>query len=231
MFSTVIRHPLSLSSSAPVVFIQYLAALAIVTGIQSYDTGYERLPVRLKWPNDIYALDPAIADKSTIPSKGPIVTEDERKKYVKIGGILVNSSYSGGDYTLVCGVGVNVSNSSPTTSLNMLAAKQGLPPFTLEKLLASILTNFETLYDRFCKSGFSKEFEEVYYKYWLHSEQIVTLEAEGGQKARVKGITKDWGLLVAEELGWEDRPTGKRFELQSDSNSFDFFKGLLKRKV
>ncbi|KAL8945175.1 MAG: hypothetical protein Q9211_000327, partial [Gyalolechia sp. 1 TL-2023] len=71
---------------------------------------------------------------------------------------------------------------------------------------------------------------DLYYKHWLHSEQIVTLEAEGGIRARIKGITTDWGLLKAEELGWEDRATGKVVELQSDSNSFDFFKGLIKRK-
>lgn len=62
-------------------------------------------------------------------------------------------------------------------------------------------------------------------------DQIVTLEAEGGVRACIKGITSDYGLLVAEELGWEDRPTGKMWELQSDSNSFDFFRGLIKRKV
>lgn len=59
----------------------------------------------------------------------------------------------------------------------------------------------------------------------------MTLEAESGVRARIKGITTDWGLLRAEELGWEDRPTGKVLTLQSDSNSFDFFKGLIKRKV
>lgn len=217
MFSTVIRHSMTLSASAPVVFIQYLAALAIVAGIQSYDRGYGGLPVKLKWPNDIYALD---------PSKDPM-----EKAYVKIGGILVNSSYSGGDYTLVAGVGLNVTNAAPTTSLNALAAKAKLPPFTLEKLLASILNQFEILYARFCRQGFSRQLEETYYKSWLHSEQVVTLETEGGARARIRGITRDWGLLVAEELGWEDRPTGKLFQLQSDSNSFDFFKGLVKRKV
>lgn len=62
-------------------------------------------------------------------------------------------------------------------------------------------------------------------------DQIVTLEAEGGVRARIKGITRDYGLLVAEELGWEDRPTGRKWELQSDSNSFDFFRGLVKRKI
>lgn len=42
-----------LSNTAPVVFIQYLAALAIVEGIHSYDDGYQDVPVKLKWPNDI----------------------------------------------------------------------------------------------------------------------------------------------------------------------------------
>ena len=71
----------------------------------------------------------------------------------------------------------------------------------------------------------------MYYQNWLHTDQIVTLETEGGMKARIKGITRDWGLLVAEELGWEDRGTGRLVQLQNDSNSFDFFKGLLKRKI
>jgi len=65
----------------------------------------------------------------------------------------------------------------------------------------------------------------------MDRDQIVTLEAEGGVRARIRGITSDWGLLLAEELGWEDRRTGRMWQLQSDSNSFDFFKGLVKRKV
>lgn len=220
-FSTVLKHGLALSATAPVVFIQYLAALAIVSGIQEYDKGgYDRIPVKLKWPNDIYALDP----KS--PTSGP------DKKYVKIGGILVNSSYSGSDYTLVLGIGLNVTNlAGPTTSLAHLAKKLALPAFTLEKLLASILSHFEALHARFVRTGWDREFEARYYRHWLHTDQIVTLETEAGARARIKGITRDWGLLVAEELGWEDRATGRKWELQSDSNSFDFFKGLLKRKV
>lgn len=215
IFSTTMKHPMELSNTAPVVFIQYLAAIAIAEGIQSYDRGYQDVPVKLKWPNDIYAQDP---------------TKPGKKEYVKIGGILVNSSYSSGNYDLVVGIGINTTNTAPTTSLNALLGP-GFTPFTLEKLLARILTKFETIYKGFCRTGFDKKLEETYYKHWLHTDQIVTLEAEGGVRARVKGITRDWGLLKAEELGWEDRPTGKIWELQSDSNSFDFFKGLLKRKT
>jgi biotin--protein ligase len=53
VMSVCMKHPMELSNSAPVVFIQYLAAIAIVEGIQSYDRGYKDLPVKLKWPNDI----------------------------------------------------------------------------------------------------------------------------------------------------------------------------------
>ena len=62
-------------------------------------------------------------------------------------------------------------------------------------------------------------------------DQIVTLETEGGKRAKIKGITRDYGLLIAEELGWEDRATGKVWEVMSDGNSFDFLGGLVKRKL
>ena len=217
MFSTVMHHSFALGQSAPVIFIQYLAALAIVQGIKDYAPGYDKIPVKLKWPNDIYAQLPG-------SSNNPVV---------KIGGILVNSSYSGSTYDIVCGIGLNLSNALPTTSLNLLASSQSPPlkAFTPEKLLASILAQFETLYTTFCQTGFNREMEGDYYDSWLHTNQIVTLESEGGVKARIKGITRDWGLLLAEELGWEDRPTGRLVTLQSDSNSFDFFRGLVRRKV
>ncbi|EON67818.1 biotin-[acetyl-CoA-carboxylase] ligase [Coniosporium apollinis CBS 100218] len=226
MFSTVLRHPLALTQSAPVVFLQYLAALAIVEGIQSYEPGYAKLPVKLKWPNDIYALDPSVLKEDGSDGK-----KREAKDYVKIGGILVTSSYAGGDYTCVVGIGINVANAAPTTSLDALATKVGLKRLQMEKLLARILVSFEAIYGKFCRSGWNRELEEIYYRNWLHTDQIVTLESAEGQRARIKGITRDWGLLLAEELGREDRNTGKVWQLQSDSNSFDFFKGLVKRKV
>ncbi|QSZ30271.1 hypothetical protein DSL72_004793 [Monilinia vaccinii-corymbosi] len=215
IWSLCMKHPMELGSKAPVVFIQYLAAIAIVEAIHSYDKGYDTVPIKLKWPNDIYAQD---------------LSKTGKREYVKVGGILVNSSYSSGNYDLVVGIGLNTTNAAPTTSLNALLPPH-LAPFTLEKLLARFLTKFENIYKSFCRSGFDQKLEEVYYKHWLHTDQIVTLETQGDARAIIRGITTDWGLLRAEELGWEDRPTGKIWELQSDSNSFDFLKGLLKRKV
>ncbi|KAF2133103.1 biotin apo-protein ligase-like protein [Dothidotthia symphoricarpi CBS 119687] len=218
MFSTVMHHDIALNESAPIVFIQYLAALAIVQGIKGYAKGYDKVGVKLKWPNDIYAQLPGSAGN-------PVV---------KIGGILVNSSYDGGRFDAVCGIGLNLDNALPTTSLNQLTSSLGLNPFTQEKLLASILAHFEALYATFCQTGFNREMEALYYENWLHKDQVITLETDGvqaGTKAQIRGITRDWGLLLAEELGWEDRPTGKMIALQSDSNSFDFFRGLVRRKI
>ncbi|KAJ6172046.1 hypothetical protein N7470_001113 [Penicillium chermesinum] len=222
IFSTVVRHPIEKIQSAPVVFIQYLAAMAIVKGIKSYAKGYEQIPVKLKWPNDVYALDPA---------------DPEQKRYTKICGILINSHFMSNEYISVVGIGLNATNVSPTTALTALAARYAAPgaaaafPVTLEKLLARILTTFEDLYTRFLRTGFDRTFEEMYYEDWLHMHQIVTLEEEGGARARIQGITRDYGLLLAQELGFGDRPTGRVWQLQSDSNSFDFFRGLVKRKV
>ncbi|KAI9673445.1 MAG: biotin holocarboxylase synthetase [Caeruleum heppii] len=220
MFSTVIRHPIEVSQKAPIIFVQYLVALAIVEGVRNYDAGYGPVgaKVRLKWPNDIYAEDP----------NGP---RNGERRYVKIGGILVNSSTSGGESLLVVGCGLNTTNPSPTTSLNALLPSH-LPAFTLEKLLARILTSFEALYEHFCARGWSLDLERKYHEYWLHTDQIITLTTTSPPtRCRILGLTRDYGLLRAAELGWEDRATGKMWELQSDANSFDFLRGLVGRKV
>ncbi|KAK5654671.1 hypothetical protein OQA88_6994 [Cercophora sp. LCS_1] len=224
LFSTVVNHPAHHAATRPIVFIQYIAAIAIVEAIRSYDTGvYGELPVKLKWPNDIYAQDPSKPDQVS---------------YVKIGGILSNCSYSAGNYQVVVGIGINTNNDRPTTSLDALLHKLGknLPAFQTERLLARILTRFEVMYAQFLRNGFNRDLEERYYRHWLHTDQLVTLEAEGGVKARVKGITRDWGMLLAEEIrddgiNGASRGTGKVFALQSDENSFDFWRGLVRRKV
>ena len=261
MFSTKFTHPLALNVSAPVVFIQYLAAIAVAEAVRTYGISdgvneYFNVPVRLKWPNDIYALDAKyIGDKENEK------VANWRERYVKVGGILVNTSYSGGDYHVILGIGVNLSNPSPTTSLNALVdalaktgqVKQPIEAMTNERLLARILTCFGELYEMFKEKGFRGDIERMYYRYWLHDDQVVTLESEGGAKARITGVSGDWGLLVAEQVRDDDvrdtngdidwgakvglgvsepqRQSGRSFALQSDSNSFDFFKGLIKRKL
>lgn len=35
------------------MFVQYIAALAVVEAVKSYAHGYEDFPIHIKWPNDI----------------------------------------------------------------------------------------------------------------------------------------------------------------------------------
>lgn len=234
IMSTVINHPASVMGMRPLSFINYLAAIAIVEAIKGYDATdsiYQKLDVKIKWPNDVYVRDPSRPDEPA---------------YVKVAGILANCSYSSPNYQIILGMGINTNNAEPTTSLDALlkwtASTLGgdrppPEPFHIERLVARIVTVLEILYDHFLSKGFSDELEALYYKHWLHTNQIVTIEDEDNVKARVLGITKDQGLLVAEEV-MEDglelnqwKGTGTMFRLQSDENGFDYWKGLIKRKA
>lgn len=95
-----------------------------------------------------------------------------------------------------------------------------------------MLARLEALHAQFLREGFSRDVEVRYYRHWLHSGQTVTLEAEGGVRARITGITTDWGQLKAVEIDdVTGRETGRTWALQSDENSFDFFRGLIRRKM
>jgi len=86
-FSLVARLPSTASSR--IVFVQYLFGVAVVEAIRAVP-GYDKLGVCLKWPNDIYA------DLGADGGEG-------MERYRKIGGILVNSSFAGGEFSLIIG--------------------------------------------------------------------------------------------------------------------------------
>jgi biotin--protein ligase len=278
LFSVVVPHELGISNRglAPVVLVQYLAAMAVIQGIEQYGQetpdaeGWKAVAkcVRLKWPNDIYA-------------KYPDSTATDGSEYVKIGGILVTTSYSGGHYTLIVGIGLNVNNDDgcPTTSLLQIARHLGIDSrirapasayrpiegetstlassseatVSLERLQASILVALEGLHLNFCSNGWDRNIERMYYDMWLHTNQVVTVRIEDEEQqatktndnflsksdtkewqARIKGITSDYGMLIAEEILPDTASPGQRpksFELRSDMNSFDFMQGLVRKKI
>lgn len=137
-----------------------------------------------------------------------------------------------GSYQVILGIGLNITNPRPTLSLSdLLPSNLTLPPLHIESLLARIITRLESLHADFIRQGFTLDLENRYYHHWLHTGQAVTLEAEGGVRARVLGITRDWGMLRVEEVNKDGKATGKTWALQSDENSFDYWKGLVRRKA
>ncbi|TFY54489.1 hypothetical protein EVJ58_g8836 [Rhodofomes roseus] len=216
-FSLLLRVALSDFPASKLVFVQYLFGLAVVEACRDDGVlGKEGKRVRLKWPNDVY-----------------VVTSDGEKK--KIGGILVNTSFSGGKVDIVIGSGLNVFNPPPIQSLLQLVPSQSDISLTMERTAAIILTKFEGLWTTFLQhKGSFEPFLDLYYDRWLHSDQLVELTTvTPPQMVRIVGITSGHGLLrtMPERDGWSGGGGGTYIDLQPDGNSFDLMAGLIKAKT
>lgn len=228
-----------------IVTLQYLFSLALIESILGYGSevqglgvGYEDMPLRLKWPNDMYALKPEYYHNIGDKNMTSLTVEGDSQKWAKISGALINSQFINGEYYLVWGGGVNVSNEAPTTSLNLvldklnkiraLSGMMPLPYYKHEVLLARVVYTMGQFFDVFKHAGL-KPFLPLYYKRWFHLQQKVQLDAEGNGRTRdceIEGISAEYGLLLARDIH-----TKEVLELQPDGNSFDIFKGLVYRKT
>ncbi|GAV54928.1 hypothetical protein ZYGR_0AS02510 [Zygosaccharomyces rouxii] len=231
-----------------VVFVQYLSMLAYCNAIFSYGPGYEDIPVRIKWPNDLYAMSPDYYHKYNIKLLGRgsdkflVPLSEIDPAYVKIAGILVNTHFMADKYMVLLGCGLNLSHDGPTTSLNSwikllnkereAARLDHLEPIEVEKLQALFMNNLQSLLKRFVDYGAGPILPE-YYNLWLHGNQVVTLNNHNDTRAKIVGITEDYGLLIAKELvpGSNSEFTGSVYHLQPDGNSLDVFKGLISKKA
>ncbi|KAG8182667.1 hypothetical protein JTE90_019692 [Oedothorax gibbosus] len=200
MFTLNLKLSLTSRLGQRMSILQHMASLAVVHGIRK-DRSYSHLDLRLKWPNDIYF-------------------ENDKK----IGGVLVNTTIQGSEACASIGIGVNLANRRPTICVNSVIERHNvivgdtLPLYTTEKFIAGVITELEFLIDEFENRG-ADNFLELYYSYWLHKEQRVTISSL--QKEAVIHGLDDFGFLIVET---ED---GKRITLQPDGNRFDMFKNLI----
>ena len=235
-FST--RLALPARAGAKSVFLQYLAALAIVYGLSeglgaAGDALRGRL--RVKWPNDVYA---EVADAPA----GCVRRElgGVERRFVKIGGILVNAQYTEGHFDLVVGCGVNVTNAQPTTSVAEVVRQfgGGAGDVTQERCAAAIFAALERVLSAFEAAAYDfAPFAAAYRAVWLHDDQEVTLD---GARMRVVGVTRDYGLLrtvphasplrAGDAGAWGAAPVAGSVDVQPDGNSFDMLQNLVRSK-
>lgn len=243
-----------------IVFVQYLAGLAIVESVRSGSLGEEYAntignKIRIKWPNDVYAQVDDQNERST--RKGTFTYQN--KTYAKMAGVLINSQFAGSDLALVVGCGINTLNARPTTSLSDLIEaynkshpdQKPLPTISQERFAGAILATFERMWNTFLRNGGSfTPFVEAYRRAWLHSDQETLLsDTVPPTRARIVGITSDHGLLrcipihsdgttsfgqiyAESELAWGSSAVsaGRFIDLQPDGNSFDMLQNLIRRK-
>ncbi|KAI9895824.1 hypothetical protein PsorP6_019162 [Peronosclerospora sorghi] len=190
-------------------------ALAIIKAVETVHAS--ELGNAGSWPNDIYA------------------------NQVKIGGILCQSEYHNGLFSVttgafnvylclngelsLAGIGINISNRLPTICLQDVLSTKEAPS---RKFLAAFCNVYEPMEKVFLEKGF-EPFMTSYLARWLHTDQPVQVandDEPNGEKvvAIIKGLTNTGCLLAKGD-------DGSRLELYPDGNSFDFLTGLLKRKL
>ncbi|KAK1293679.1 hypothetical protein QJS10_CPB17g01503 [Acorus calamus] len=189
--------------------LQYVVSLAIIEAIMMVcgSKGFPYLDVRIKWPNDLYLNG------------------------LKVGGVLCTSTYRSKKFNVSAGVGLNLDNEKPTTCLNAVLRELtcSANQLTKEDILATFFQKFEELFEIFLNQGF-QALEDLYYKAWLHSGQKVVIEEKDEESSAknivvtIQGLTSSGYLLAIGE-------DNKNYELHPDGNSFDFFKGLVRKKI
>ncbi|CAL4122816.1 unnamed protein product, partial [Meganyctiphanes norvegica] len=207
MFTVQLHISLTSILGQHISIMQHLASLAIVMAVRE-QPGYADVPMQLKWPNDLYINDE-----------------------VKIGGVFVEATTMGKKIVLNIGVGINLSNTSPTTCINdqirLMNKEMGssMEELDREVYLAEIFNCLEKLIDSFQKDG-PQAVLPYYYKYWLHNNSRVTVQGEDRHQeaATIIGID-DFGFLVAR------LDSGHPISLQPDGNSFNMMEGLIYSKL
>ncbi|ESP03602.1 hypothetical protein LOTGIDRAFT_171251 [Lottia gigantea] len=204
MFSLHVRIDLNSTLGQKVSFLQHIVSLAVVQSVRTLPQ-CEDLPLKLKWPNDIYF-----------------------NRLMKLGGVIVNSSMIGSVIHTIIGCGFNVSNSNPTICINDIISNWNnnhgtfIPLCTTEQLIARTVTHIEQLIHFFQTDG-AEAFCDLYYKYWIHSGDKVKVESLDFAEATVNGLD-DFGFLQVKLNG------GSLVSLQPDGNSFDIMHNLIAMK-
>ncbi|XP_031542860.1 biotin--protein ligase [Vicugna pacos] len=197
----LVSIPLRSHLGQRIPFVQHLMSLAVVEAVRSIPE-YQDINLRVKWPNDIYYSD-----------------------LMKLGGVLVNSTLMGETFYILIGCGFNVTNSNPTICINDLITeynkqhRAGLKPLRADYLIARTVTVLEKLMDTFQDEG-PNGILPLYYKYWVHSAQQVSLGSPEGPKVWIVGLDDSGFLLVHQE-------NGKVMTVHPDGNSFDMLRNLI----
>lgn len=167
---------------------------------------------------------------------------DLEPAYLKISGLLVNTHFIHNKYTFLLGCGLNISSDDPTTSLNswvdilnMERKANGLPELPHiepEILQVHYMNNLEELLSKvvdYCVSFTLLE----YYKYWIHSNQIINLFSYGNSRVIIYGTIEDYGLLIAKELNHNSTTEYRSatYYQRPDGNTFDIFRRLNVKRV
>ncbi|KAF8362138.1 bpl-1 [Pristionchus pacificus] len=207
MFNFSYSLPASCALAKCPSFIQHVACVSLAAGVHDLsgmeDFPLQDFPLRVKWPNDFYF-----------------------NRSHKIGGLLVSAKSRDDAVEFSVGIGINVSNSLPTTCLNDMLPDNSPESanFSIEEVIAMTMNKFEYFVNVYENKG-QAAFLEHYYKHWLHSREEVTLGDEN-EKVVIRGLDK-YGFLECRSR----KTPSKLYSVADDGNTFDMMKGLIRMKI
>ncbi|KAM7538951.1 hypothetical protein Aperf_G00000050722 [Anoplocephala perfoliata] len=192
---------------------QHLSSIAVLLTLQELlDQYIERdkigFELRVKWPNDVYAID-----KTTNAS-------------TKLAGALATATVSNmTDARCLVGIGINVANSKPTRGfhdlIRMHCSDSNLALPSVATVIGRTISHLEKLIVRL-ERGDTKGIQDLYTSSWMHSGQkIKGLAAEKPVECTIVGVD-EFGYLRAVE-----DEKGEEIILHPDGNSIDMTSGTI----
>ncbi|VDL79129.1 unnamed protein product [Nippostrongylus brasiliensis] len=200
MFTVSTSIPNSSSLAKTPSFLQHIFAVALVDAVRRI-SGLDDFPLRIKWPNDFYF-----------------------NRSHKVGGLLATARFRDDGLLISIGTGINVTNSQPTICLNDMVPEGSSMKFQIEEVIAETLNRFEYWMNMHEMKG-QNEVLKVYYEYWLHSREEVTIE-QLAEKGIIRGLDKCGYLQVRSKSN-----PSQIFSVGDNGNTFDMMKGLIRHKI
>ncbi|VDL50346.1 unnamed protein product [Hymenolepis diminuta] len=193
--------------SQVLTWIQHLSSIAVVQTLNEllyqYSNGNELyVEMKIKWPNDVYAID----KKTNIGSK--------------IAGVMSTASLS--DTTkakCLLGIGINVANLFPTTCLHEIIqrcyANKNVEMPSVATVIGRTICHLENLIGQL-ERGDMKDIKKLYTQSWMHSGQRI--------KAMCKDEFVECAILGVDDFGYLKAMTvenGESVTLLPDGNLID----------
>ncbi|PNX93506.1 biotin-protein ligase-like protein, partial [Trifolium pratense] len=181
---------LQMEDGRVVPLVQYVVSLAITEAIKDIcdKNGLPCIDVKIKWPNDLYLNG------------------------FKVGGILCTSTYKSKKFNISAGIGLNVNNEKPTTSLNTVLRELsvGAYQFQREDVLAAFFNKFEKFFDLFQNQGTVLISHEIDPNRVRHRAMVRSLPSDLTDKVLLTG----WGVLYACFISFLVSRSGQRVIVQ-----------------
>ncbi|WKX97585.1 hypothetical protein Q1695_013333 [Nippostrongylus brasiliensis] len=200
MFTVSTSIPNSSSLAKTPSFLQHIFAVALVDAVRRI-SGLDDFPLRIKWPNDFYF-----------------------NRSHKVGGLLATARFRDDGLLISIGTGINVTNSQPTICLNDMVPEGSSMKFQIEEVIAETLNRLEYWMNMHEMKG-QNEVLKVYYEFWLHSREEVTIE-QLAEKGIIQGLDKCGYLQVRSKSN-----PSQIFSVIDNGNAFDMMKGLIRHKI